>query len=208
MNIHAGEKVALIGRTGSGKSSVLRVLCRLNTYTGSLLIAGRELRTIPSKVVRKQLTVIPQDPLIFTGTVAFNLDPALQASREDLRNVIEQIGFRSSFAYLSKEVDLFSPDYFLDYSIASCGENLSQGQKQLICLGRAMLRRSKILLIDEATASLDDVIEKNFYDVLEKYFGDATIIMVCHKLDRALLFCDRVIELNCGKVLSDRGRMY
>ena len=162
----------------------------MNEYFGSLKIAGAELRHIPHGWVRKALAVIPQDPLIFTGTLAFNLDPSQQVGRDELNDVVTRIGLLNVFLHLMTSI---SDGSILDYEVLNAGENLSQGQKQLICLGRAMLRKSKIILIDEATASLDDLTESIFYDVLGKHFTQSTILMICHKVDKAAIFCDKVI---------------
>jgi len=193
IDIAHGEKIAIIGRTGSGKSSLFRVLLRMNEYSGSLKISGHELRHIPHELVRKSLAVIPQDPLIFSGTLAFNLDPGQIVSSDELSAVVDQIDLFKGFSHLLASVTTSS---LLDYEILNSGENLSQGQKQLICLGRAMLRKSKLLLIDEATASLDDYAESIFFDALRRNFKNSTILMICHKVDKATKFCDKVCFLN------------
>ena len=198
LEIAPGEKLIVIGRTGSGKSSLLRVLLKLNEYTGSVYVNGKELKPILPSVVRTNYTVIPQDPLIFTGTVAFNLDISQTKSKFDLNRAVDAIGLKKTLYDAKHEYN----EDILDYQIKDGGANLSQGQKQLICLGRALLCSSSILLVDEATANLDYDAEKMFYQVLSSHFQKSTIIMISHKVSEAMKFCDTLIEMENGNIKS------
>jgi len=200
LDIAPGEKVIVIGRTGSGKSSLLRVLLKLNEYTGSVVVNGKELTPLLPGLVRRIYTVIPQDPLIFTGTVAFNLDISQTKSRLQLEKAISAVKFHTTL----NESDYNDKRNVLDYQIKNGGTNLSQGQKQLICLGRALLRSSSILLVDEATASLDADAEKMFYEVLSTHFKKSTIVMISHKVSEAMKFCDTLVEMENGFVKSSK----
>jgi ATP-binding cassette, subfamily C (CFTR/MRP), member 10 len=194
LNIQSGRRVAVIGRTGSGKSSIFRVLLRLNEYKGSILFSGCELRDISPFVVREAVTAIPQDPLVFTGTIAFNLDPGNQHTRVKLREVLVGVGLHRELCSAKSDLtyDISDIDSCLDFSITNGGANLSQGQRQLLCLGRAMLKSSKLILIDEATASLDENLEAVFFSLIKTCFPSATIILISHKIENALKFCDEV----------------
>ena len=194
LEISPGQKIALIGRTGSGKSSFFRVLLRLNEYTGSVKLSGRELRQFSPRFIRRNITVIPQEPLIFSGTIGFNLDPGGNATRDELVEVIHHIQLAITFSQIDSGHNT-NTGLLLDYNLPNAGETLSQGQKQLICLGRAMLKKCKIILIDEGTSSLDENIEKIFFEVLNKCFKSSTVILISHKLQEINNYCDKVIKL-------------
>lgn len=239
ITIRPGSRVAVVGRTGSGKSSLLRVLLRINDYhSGTITLSGTELRSIPKQRLRSKLSIIPQKPLLFTGTIRFNLDPLGKYAEADLCAALEmckiaqtlnsttQLGSgrrseRGSSATVSVErftditlrtstgsnafgttpVNDASAEnvrVLLDFQLTEGGANLSVGQQQLLCLARALLRRSDLILVDEATASVDAQTESLLYASLAQYIEltGASMLMVCHKLSGVHKVCNKVTFLH------------
>ena len=140
--INGGEKIGIVGRTGAGKSSIITTLFRLMQPTGTIEIDGIDTEEISLACLRKQLSIIPQEPVLFSGNIRRNLDPFNEKSDEEIWNAI-------------KKVELKSKISSLDSLVSECGNDFSVGQKQLICMARAILRKNRILILDEATANVD-----------------------------------------------------
>ncbi|XP_076108131.1 ATP-binding cassette sub-family C member 9-like isoform X1 [Mytilus galloprovincialis] len=191
--INAGEKVGLCGRTGSGKSSVTLSLFRMiDICGGSIIIDGKDIARVPLEKLRSQLAIIPQDPVLFAGSVRYNLDPTDTLDDEKLWSALETVQM--------KEVITALPDQ-LNSDVTEGGENFSVGQKQLFCLARAFLRNNKILVLDEATASIDLATDNKLQQVIFSAFKNKTIITIAHRISTIMNY-DRVIVLDKGKVME------
>ncbi|KAM0754516.1 P-loop containing nucleoside triphosphate hydrolase protein [Meredithblackwellia eburnea MCA 4105] len=197
--IRAGEKVGVVGPSGCGKSSLALSLLRfILTDSGSISIDGRPIQDINLEALRSRVTLIPQDPTLFSGTLRSNLDPTGEADDADLWNALK----RSQFIREQRETgDAGNEVLNLDSSVASGGSNFSQGQRQLLSLARAMVRSSKVLILDEATASLDNETDELVQRVIRQEFEGATQLTIAHRLDSVMDF-DRVMVLRQGRLVE------
>lgn len=182
--IKAGHRVGLVGRTGSGKSSIYLCLLRLvEISSGSILIDGVNIAQIGLKKLRSSLTLVPQDPLVFSGTLQTNLDPLNLKSPAEISKALNEVG-------LSK--------YPITYELKSDGSNLSAGERQLISLGRAMLSHTKIILFDEATAGIDQAADLKIQDLICHKFNGCSILTIAHRLN-TVLNSDLIIVMHDGQ---------
>uniref|UniRef100_UPI00358FC12E ATP-binding cassette sub-family C member 2-like n=1 Tax=Myxine glutinosa TaxID=7769 RepID=UPI00358FC12E len=187
------EKVGVVGRTGSGKSSLINGLFRvLEAARGRILIDGIDISSIGLHDLRNQLTIIPQEPVLFSGSLRLNLDPRGQHSSVELWHALEM-------AHLHHQV-LEMPGG-LDYPISEGGENLSVGQRQLVCLARALLRRSRILVLDEATAAVDLETDRLIQQTIRSEFVTSTVITIAHRLHTVLDY-SRIMVLDHGRIVE------
>ncbi|XP_076755199.1 sulfonylurea receptor isoform X2 [Xylocopa sonorina] len=194
LKIPAGQKIGICGRTGSGKSSTVMALFRLLDITqGSISIDGLDVRQIPLEVLRSRLSAIPQDVIMFSGTIRENLDPLSEHEDQELWNALEVAQI--------KDVVASHPEG-LNFEVKEGGENFSSGQLQLLCMARAILRKSSIVVLDEATSALDSTTEKNLLRAVSTAFKNRTVIAIAHRVS-ALLDCDRIIVFHEGKIVED-----
>uniref|UniRef100_A0A1B6K054 ABC transporter domain-containing protein n=3 Tax=Homalodisca TaxID=139475 RepID=A0A1B6K054_9HEMI len=194
LHIPAGQKIGICGRTGSGKSSLVMSLFNMVSVSeGKILIDDVDITTIPLKIMRSRLSVIPQDVIMFSGTIRENLDLRGEFSDTDLWECLEIAQMKEVVA-----TQLGG----LDGQVREGGENLSCGQRQLLCLARAILHRAALLVMDEATSSLDSVTEQKLLQVAAQAFANRTVITIAHRLS-SLLSCDRVLVLDSGRVVED-----
>ncbi|XP_052106560.1 ATP-binding cassette sub-family C member 10-like isoform X1 [Mytilus californianus] len=187
---HPGEKIGIVGRTGSGKSSLFLVLFRIvEIQRGSITLDNTNLKNIDLKDIRSRLAIIPQDPFLFSGTVRENLDPTSSHIDSDLNNVLER-------CHLKAPVDRLGG---LEADVGERGRNFSVGQRQLVCLARALLTRAKVLCIDEATASIDFETDQLIQETIKQEFHDSTVLTIAHRID-TILNSDRVLVMSEGSV--------
>lgn len=196
-NVLRSFVAGVVGRTGSGKSSLLLTLFRIVEIErgGCILIDGVDIRSVGLKALRESLSIIPQDPVLFTGTVRTNLDPTGKRSDDDMWKSLE-----AASPDLARQ---FHSAGGLETQISEGGKNLSQGQRQLLCLARALLRSSKILVLDEATSSVDSVTDKQVQDTIRSQFVDkgVTVICVAHRINTIMNY-DKVAVLGDGELLE------
>lgn len=186
-----GETVFIVGRTGSGKSTLLSLLLRMiDPCSGSAKIDGRDITSVGLTTLRQAMEVIPQDPFIFSGTIRSALDFEGKCDEKALWQALELVGLKQFVA---------SQEFRLDTVVEDNGSNYSVGQRQLLCLAAAILRNPKILLLDEATASIDAGADVFIQQAMRQSCPNATILSVMHRLsDRILEECDRVLVMEQG----------
>ena len=202
--IQPGTKVGVVGRTGSGKSTLVKVLVRLiELSSGSILIDDVDISTINLTDLRNHLTLISQDADFFSGTLRDNLDPAHKCEDDKLINYCEKLGLDVLFEseHISQD-DNEEQLTYLDYKIETHGENLAAGQRQIAALVRAILRNTKIIIMDEATSHMDRGRDNAVQDILdEPSFKGKTIITIAHRLKTVINY-DQVVVMDDGKVVE------
>jgi ABC-type multidrug transport system fused ATPase/permease subunit len=203
------ERIGVVGRTGAGKSSLTLALFRfLEAREGKIYIDGIDVSTIKLHDLRSRLAIIPQDPVLFSGTVRSNLDPFDERSDSELFEALHRVHLiedeedsdtpSSSNQAKPANINLFSD---LSSQVSESGSNLSQGQRQLLCLARAIVSRPKIMFLDEATSAVDKITDSLIQRSIREEFEDATLLVIAHRLSTIADF-DRILVLDDGKVVE------
>ncbi|KAL9954317.1 hypothetical protein ACROYT_G041838 [Oculina patagonica] len=190
--IDAHEKIGIVGRTGAGKSSLVSALFRMPQPSGDVIIDDVIIRDINIQSSRRVMSVISQDPVLFTGSLRMNLDPFEEHEDKELWDALEEASLKTMVKKLPQG---------LSEEIKECGANFSVGERQLLCLARALLKKSKIIVMDEATANVDYRTDRLIQKTIRTKFEHCTVITIAHRLNTIIDY-DRVLVLENGQVVE------
>ncbi|KAL1513293.1 hypothetical protein ABEB36_002717 [Hypothenemus hampei] len=189
LKIEGGHKIGIVGRTGAGKSSIISTIFRLYNYEGKIIIDNVNIANLSLDCLRSKIAIIPQDPILFSGTIRTNIDPFDKYSDSDIWSALEKVHMKSLITNLNQEINDLSASY-------------SSGQKQLLCLARALIQNNKIIVLDEATANLDPETEQLLQKTIEETLRNCTVITIAHRL-HSVMNCDTVLVLDAGTIVEN-----
>lgn len=200
LEIKNGEKVGIVGRSGSGKSTILLTLMRIleieKENNSCIMISNFIISKLSLHNLRKSISIIPQNPYIIKGTLRKNIDPLGNHTDREIIEILREIEF-TEISSSSKE----NGDNFLNEKIEKNGSNLSVGQKQLICIARALIKNPKILLMDEATANIDEKTDEILQKLIKGVLKDSTILTIAHRIE-TIIHYDKIVVMDDGRIVE------